>query len=372
MVGIDIRFMSENMKNGIISSGVGLFCADILDGIIKNNSCQNFCLIIDHCQKRMVKDRFKGFSVLVSNNIQRKGIQKGLYFLDNFRYNLLLKKVGINVVWYPFASPNTFRFLCIPSVSTIHDLIPLHENPNSLFWKFGFKMILMMSKKVITDTHYIKKDILNTFSSVYKSKINVIPCPITVNTTNLEPLKQLEGKPYILDVNAFQKRKNAVTLLKAYIKSNLINECDLVFCGGYNENGYLEFLKERVIQLGISDKVHFYLSLPVSQKDWLIKNAKILVSPSSSEGFGKTPIEALMMQVPVITSSVDPFSETTKGYAVFYDGVYNVDDLSKKLVNVFFNPPSFSIRKKAAEDLMEIYDYSRISKQYMRLFRKWF
>lgn len=371
MVGIDIRFMSENMRNGIISSGVGLFCADVLDGISKNNQQKHFCLIIDQFQKKMVKERFDGYPVLISNNVHRKGVQKVLYFLDNIRYNLLLKRKGIDVVWYPFASPNTFRFLFIPSISTIHDLIPLHENPKSFYWRCGFNIILLLSRKVVTDTNYIKNDILNNFSGIKKTKIKVIPCPITVNMNILEPVSQLEGKKYILDVNAFQERKNAVTLLNAYIKSNLMKECDLVFCGGYNENGYLEQLEKKVDKLGLNDKVHFYLSLPVSQKDWLIKNAKILVSPSSSEGFGKTPIEALMMRVPVITSSVEPFSETTKGYAIFYNGVYNEDDLSKKLVNIFFNPPSIDARKDISDDLKKSYNFSKISKQYMKIFKKW-
>ena len=51
MIGIDIRFMTRDMQDGIISSGVGLFCAEVLSGM-KETDRKGIVLIVNADQRK--------------------------------------------------------------------------------------------------------------------------------------------------------------------------------------------------------------------------------------------------------------------------------------------------------------------------------
>lgn len=369
MIGIDIRFMSANMKDGIISSGVGLFCADILNGI-NDNDKKIIALIVDKRQKRAAEELFYGYTIYEFNYSGKGRFRKYLQRIDEVRFAKFIKDKCIQCLWYPHATPYNFQYVKIPMISTVHDLITVHDDPNNLKWRLGFKKIIEESSMVVTDSEYVKKDILCTFPSVKNKTINVIPCPVTVDLEGAKAISELEGKKYILDINAYQDRKNAITLMKAYADSGLSSRCDLVFCGGYNEGNNLEQLKEKANELNMQRNIHFYLSIPIAQRDWLLKNATMLVSPSMSEGFGKTPVEAAMSCIPVITSTSDSLVEVTLGKVKYYSEPQNVKMLAKLLVEVFENPPIKEELQIIAEEMKEHYNPVRIASEYFKIIRQ--
>lgn len=369
MIGIDIRFMSANMKDGIISSGVGLFCADILNGI-KDKDKNDIALIIDKRQKSAAEKLFKDYKVYEFNYISKGRLRKYLQKIETVRFSRFLRENGIRCLWYPHATPYNYQYVKVPIISTVHDLITVHDNPQNSKWRIGFKKILEDSSMIITDSEYVKKDILHTFPDTKKITVNVISCPVTVNLEGSKAVSELEGKKYILDINAYQNRKNAITLMKAYADSGLSSRCELVFCGGYNEDNYLELLMKKVSEFGIDRSTHFYLAIPIAQRDWLLKNASMLVSPSMSEGFGKTPVEAAMCCIPVITSTADSLVEVTLGKVKYYSDPENVKMLSQLLIEVFENPPERETLQIIAEELKEQYNPVRIANEYLKIIRQ--
>ena len=368
MIGIDLRFMSVNMKDGIISSGVGLFCADVLNGMDKDER-NDVALIVDDRQKQAAEKLFGSYKTITCNFLGTERSRRILRPIDELRYDFLLKKNHIRCLWYPQATPYHYRHVSIPMISTIHDLITVHENPKDVWWKLGFRKIIRQSKHVVTISDYVKQDVMREFPGVAKKSIHVIPNPVTVNLNETEALPELEEKPFILDVNAYQNRKNAITLLKAYAKADLASHCELVFCGGYKAEGNFEFLKQRTKELGLEDHVHFYLSIPINQRNWLLKNAKMLVSPSLSEGFGRTPVEAALCQIPVITSTADSLVEVTQGMATYYGDPLNEEALSEALLDTYFHPPTKERLRQIADALRESYDPARIANEYVKIFK---
>lgn len=366
MIGIDIRFMSNNMKNGIISSGVGLFCADILNGLNKEEK-ERIALIVDEKQRNVSDKLFGDYTIYEFNNIGRGRLLNYLKKINEVRFDRFLKRNNIHCLWYPHTTPNEYFHIEIPVISTIHDLITVHENPMNTKWIVGFKRIIEESDSIVTISKYVKNDIIQEFAESKEKVINVIPNPVTINLEGAEPINELEGKDFILDINAYQERKNANTLIDAYACSGLSSRCDLVFCGGYNEDNCLERLKKRAFELGLEEKVHFFLSIPVKKRDWLLKNASMLVSPSMSEGFGRTPVEAAMSCIPVITSTADSLVEVTLGKVKYYDEPQNVNMLSKLLIEVFENPPERERLQIIAEEMKEQYNPVRIASEYFKI-----
>ena len=371
MIAIDIRFLSENMRDGIISSGVGVFFSDVIDGIRKNNQVDKILMIVDSKQYETAKKIFSDFKFVVLDYIFDEKYFY-LYFLhnliDGLRLSNILKKHNISEIWFPMATPYYYLYTGLFSVSTIHDLILLHESPNSLTYKIGFKNIIKKSKIIVTDSEYVKKDIIYTYKlkEIDSNKIYSIPCPIVVNEEYSE-IDELKNIDYIIDVNAYQNRKNGITLIKAF---NIIKDkipYDLVFCGGYNPNGVLEKMQEVSKELGIIDRVHFYLSIPIEQRNWLIAKARLFVSPSLSEGFGRTPVEAGILKVPVLSTKVDSLVEVTLGLFSYYNNPEDYNELADCILKELSHEKDASELLSISNKLKYSYLPEVISKKYLDL-----
>lgn len=371
MIGIDIRFMSRNMQRGKITSGTGLFCAEVLAGIVDCNRESDFKLIADSKQIDLAKQLFSQFSICEYNRLAEGRFRSVLKHIEEKRFRRFLENNNIDFIWFPFATPYHFESTGTHCLLTIHDLIPVHEEKGSDNLKNSFLRLLNSGDNIVTISEYVKQDICNTYSTIDFRRINVIPNPVSLDISKCKEIKELQTKQFILDINAFQERKNVETLICAFSESTLVESCDLVFCGGYNEDNYLEKMKALASEKGIENSVHFYLRISLEERNWLIKNAAILVSPSLAEGFGRTPVEAMIACKPVITSSLPVFIESTMGLANYYGDPKDIKSLSKSLESVYYNPTSDPILKEISRKLAEKYHPCTIAKQYLLIFDSW-
>ena len=370
MIAIDIRFLSENMKDGIISSGVGVFFKEIIEGIRNNKISKEFALIVDDKALKSAKELFPDFNIFLLNfsisDNNKIYLLPFHHLIDGYRLKKLLIANNVSCIWFPMASPFWFMHTGIRTVSTLHDIIPFHENPQSISWRLGVKHILKNSEKVITDSEYVKNDIVKTFelSDKYLNKIFKIPCSVIYDNNAKDFSPVLRDRKFILDVNAYQDRKNGFTLLNAFKKIYKDIDYDLVFCGGYNENNTLEKMKSYSEQIGLSERVHFFLAIPIENRNWLMKNADLFVSPSLSEGFGRSPIEAAMYKTPVLTTKSDSLVEVTFGLTSYYDNPTDSDELANRILKILSLPPSGIELDRIAEKMISEYSPDHISLKY--------
>lgn len=70
----------------------------------------------------------------------------------------------------------------------------------------------------------------------------------------------------------------------------------------------------------------------------LYKNASLFVSPSLMEGFGFTPIEAALYEVPVICNKESALYETTKGLLNYYEPGTDEYALSRMMYQILTSP----------------------------------
>ena len=362
MIGIDIRFLRRDMEDGIISSGVGLFFAEVLSGM-KESDRRKTALIIRPEQREAAETLFPGCLVLECGE---RDPQNNACLPERF-----LRENGIRCLWFPFATPHYYVRAEIPVIATIHDLIMIHEDPSNTKRRDGFRKILEESREVIVISDHVRRDILREFEGADIKNIQVIPCPVAVDTEAAEEVRELKGKDFILDVNAYQKRKNGITLLKAYALSGLKSGCDLVFCGGNSEKNTLEELQKTAAELGLEGKVHFYFAIPIEQRNWLLKHARMLVSPSLSEGFGRTPVEAAISGIPVITSTADSLEEVTLGLLKYVREPTNAKEMAEAIREVYAHPPGPEERQRIAGLLKEKYAPARIADAYRKVFAKY-
>jgi glycosyltransferase involved in cell wall biosynthesis len=107
--------------------------------------------------------------------------------------------------------------------------------------------------------------------------------------------------PYIIYAAKFENRKNQKLLVKAYKKTNV--DIPLVLIGNTytkSDKEYLNGLKKLIKELSLEDKIIF----PGFQKNpypW-IKNAKLFVMSSNSEGLPLVLVESLILDTPVVST----------------------------------------------------------------------
>jgi len=218
-------------------------------------------------------------------------------------------------------------------------VVVLHD---SLFWKnredysklwrwYYLKCInygINESTTIVTTSEHSKKSL----KKVLRKKNNIEVIYQSCHESNIN--KKVEKN--ILHVGSFEKRKNLMTLVKAFlkIKSNPLNkDFKLILAGTTNFFGknseYLTvkyFIKENKIEKDVIITGH----VNDKEKNKLYSKAFLYVFPSNDEGFGIPIIEAFYNKLPVICSDIKVFNEIGND-AVLYFEKNNHEDLACKI-----------------------------------------
>ena len=229
------------------------------------------------------------------------------------------------------------------SVVTIHDLIFLRYPEffpliDRMTYKKKFSYAGKNADMVIAICEQTKRDLIE-FLGVDEKKIVVHyqSCdPVFYEMRDFSEQKSLMAKysferPFILNVGAFEERKNQLALIEAFGKIANQVEQDLVLIG--NGKKYLESCKKKVQDLGLSNRVHFLSNIPFSELPVFYQTADLFCFPSHFEGFGLPIVEALFSKTPVVTSFGSCFPESAGPDSVYIDPL-SVADISDKMLKV--------------------------------------
>lgn len=200
---------------------------------------------------------------------------------------------------------------------------------------------------LVTISNYVKRDV----KKYVKRNSVVIYNSIKVSADEKE-VNTMKGNPYILDVNSFQKYKNAENLIRAFclIKDQIPH---FLYLKGYAFNqGRINELTNFVRDLGCEDRVVLDISNRTNaEMSFLYHHADLFVSPSLMEGFGLTPVEAALHKVSVIVSNIETLKEVTDDLVPTFDPK-SVESIANAMIKALHMPPS-------ANKLNQIADYFR-------------
>ncbi|OGM28832.1 hypothetical protein A2962_05120 [Candidatus Woesebacteria bacterium RIFCSPLOWO2_01_FULL_39_61] len=242
---------------------------------------------------------------------------------------VLLTEKNVDV----FFSPSHYLppFSSCPRVCTIHDLGYL--NSSEQFKKYDFWQLLywtaisiFVSKYIITVSRFNKKDIVRhypfaskkvfiTYHGFDKDRFNV---KIRDNDVRRTIKKYRIPKNYILFLGTLKPSKNIEGILRAFhLLLRKYPNISLVIAGkkGWLFNSIFQITKE----LNIKDKVVFTDFVSEDDKPFLIKGAKVFVSPSFWEGFGINVLEAMACGTPVVISNIAGLPEVGGKSAIYVE-----------------------------------------------------
>lgn len=284
------------------------------------------------------------------------------YRLTGFLPNKLRKEINerhISKVLHPFHYGVLFFFpRTIKLYGVIHDIF-LYDKVKGERGKISyfiwyhyqryflrkFSGLISISKKTHDD--FLEREGVNS-EIVYNS----IPFNITIVE---QPVKNVLGKQYILDINRFQSYKNAELLVRAFDLCKNDYHGYLYFKGDHDYEEDRLALEGLVKELGLEKRVIFDMDYRTEgEMRYLYSHADLFVSPSLKEGFGWTPIEAAILKTPVLVSDIEVFREVTCNKLTTFDP-HSPEDLAKHILEMLNNPPSEQEREEIAEFFLERY-----------------
>ncbi|WP_294429748.1 glycosyltransferase [uncultured Treponema sp.] len=375
-IAIDCTFFGHaEARSKKLSLSTSIFTADILDAFVKMGLSDNFTLFVNYNHASFFQERFpqyklkilKFFPLTLANKIS-DGRFKGTKYLKKLGiFKRAVKKGGFDSIWFPYCVDYTFVQTALPALCTIHDIYPVHRNGMS-----GWNFIKNQNCTLTTVSNYTKNDIIGTFGldEARANSITKIPNSIIFDVSKKQERKELSGKKYILDLNAYIEKKNPLTLLKAF---NLIKEktnATLVFCGGYKDENLFAEMKNFIEENSLFERVLLLFRVTDEERNWLLTNATLFVTPSLFEGFGRTPVEAAICKIPVISTKETSLFEATLGLCNYVENPKDENELAELILKKLGNPDSEEKLTEIAKILTENYEPETLAKRYMELFSK--
>ncbi len=195
-----------------------------------------------------------------------------------------------------------------------------------------YRKLVSISDLIITTSENTKRDLVDFFqisesrvASVYPGLDSDFFQRKSEDETDIVRKEYGLKSDYLLFVGAVSGKKNTANLVEGYAISKARNEFDLVLAGSVSYMG--ERTLEAIEKHDLGEKVKILGYLPDEQIPALYSAAKGFVFPTFYEGFGFPILEAMLCEVPVLTSNVGSAPEVGGKFASYVDP-HDVDSIA--------------------------------------------
>ncbi|MGN6711815.1 glycosyltransferase family 4 protein [Anaerocolumna jejuensis] len=317
-VSFDAQFLLEAQKTGI-----GRMTEALIEEFQKDpevNTTLHFFNFLNSKAKKSKIDKYiaEGYQVKVCCWFHR-----GIYLR-------IWKYIPIPYNWFFNEQCNISQFFCsdIPPKANGKKIVFVHDMaykscPDTMDKKV-LKIIDRNMEKtcqradcIVTVSEFSKQEIIK-YMGIDKNKIHVMPSGVDLDryTPNYSEKDVLTvnkkygiNEEYILYLGTLEPRKNIGTLIDAYyllIKNN--DRIPMLVIAG--RKGWLyDEIYEKIKLYKLEDKVKFTGYITKEEAPIMLKGAMLFVFPSTYEGFGLPPLEAMACGTPVIISDAASLPE---------------------------------------------------------------
>ena len=357
-------------------SGVVIYTLRLLKGCQESEKKNDIILLVTEKNIDFIKKEFNAFQS-IPIQIKKTVFLTRFYFLTGYIYknaiNKIIKKNNISLFFSPFLQIGGLFTNIIPQVGVLHDaqgyILSKNNGLKGLVYRFFISRLLNKINEIVTISNFSKHSIIKEISSLQTS-ISVIYNSVEISIVEKNTTFK-DNVPYILYINTLMPYKNLETLVRAFailkdsISHKLIIKAKEL---PYWHKTIMPLLSE----FNITDRV-FLIQEKYSDSKLasLYSDADLFVSPSLMEGFGFTPIEAAMHQIPVISSKESALFETTLGLLNYYEPADNFKELAYVIDKTLINKPSKEELIKISDCFKQTYSAKQQALLFLKLFNEY-
>lgn len=286
-------------------------------------------------------------------------------------------------IWFEFMLPVYFKkyridvfysgdtYLClrshIPALLVSHDLAYLHypeHISSSALWHYRhyFPRYHRHAKHIVAVSESTKKDIIQQYQ-IFDEKISVAGNGVTqVGTDTFMSKEEVQsrfamGSPFFCYLGAIHPRKNIKKLIQAFelFKKQDNKNMKLLLVGRFawksEEIRHMVTSNPDIIHLGM---------LGDRDKTEILSASEGLLYVSLFEGFGLPIIEAMAVNVPVITSNISSMAEVA-GNAAVTVSPDKADEIAKALQLLSAGGDFVENLKKAGKERVKQFSWDKTS-----------
>lgn len=194
-------------------------------------------------------------------------------------------------------------------------------------------------RNIVSVSNAVGKDLLDAFG-ITPARLETIYNPFDINDIKqkAEAPCEMAGEDYLIHVGRFHPAKRHDRLIEAFAKSGITAPLVLV---GQGKPEQEEKLRSLSASLGVSDRVLFK-GFQVNPLPW-IKNARMLIVSSDSEGFGNVLVEALILGTSAVSTRCPGGpAEILTGPLARGLCELNSDALAQTMQSIYHNPPTIN------------------------------
>jgi glycosyltransferase involved in cell wall biosynthesis len=320
-IAIDARMIKLGSMHGIAR-----YVYELIRGLAAKKSEFDYCILVN--DDSPIRDE------VWPANIQFVTIKAGwIGFREQFEIPAVLRAQRIDL----FHAPSFVAPILSPCkmIMTIHDLnhlvLPQFYTPfHQLYYRVFVKSCIQRSKFILTVSNFSKDEIVRTLGLdqakilVTYNGVSEIYRPVT-DDKELDYVREIYEFPneFILCVSNNKPHKNIYQLVRAYCQSNVtlplvlatpVDAALLKLAESFNKKHLIYFSKF------IAEE-----HLPA-----VYSMTKLFVYPSTYEGFGLPPLEAMCCGAPVVVARSSSLPEVVGEKAIFADP-YNYVDIAHAL-----------------------------------------
>lgn len=336
-------------------SGIGAFIDGILPYFVKSN---NELLLIGLTENK-IPDTLKNIKIsdykiqFSSCDVKTFSLKELLFFPKN-----ISKKINkCDFYFTPYCNiPSGIK---IPIFSTIHDIVfldipGLSSEIGTFIRKCFYQYAIFRSKAIFTVSNFSADRIKTKLLCNKPVYVVYSALPEYLLTTNSD----IKKDNTLIFIGNIKKHKGFSTLLPAFqkfneeLKNNNKKTARLIIVGSQENFRTQDNSITQLIQNTNSNDIEFTGYISDKELQEKLSKAKILVQPSTYEGFGLPPLQALYCRTNTIISDIPVFKEIYEKFPVTYFETNNINDLAEKIAQVWNNP-------EPLEKIPDIYSFSK-------------
>jgi glycosyltransferase involved in cell wall biosynthesis len=239
--------------------------------------------------------------------------------------------------YYSLLSQREFHDYRCPAVVTVWDMIherfPEHDPGGRDFTIASKRRAVESAEAIICISESTKQDLLEFYGGV-ESKVSVTHLASGLNEGMANGSQPIPSRPYFLYVGARAAYKNFGLLLSAFA-SAAEAERDVSLCVVGPPLNDAEV--RRIRELGLTERTEHYAQPSDQHLARLYARSVALVYPSSYEGFGIPPLEAMSCGTAVIASNISSIPEVVGDAGLLVDP-RQMDEWVEAMLFVLRNP----------------------------------